>query len=67
MDFYLNTILAVEIENKGNYPVRNIKLKTKVVDKQRNNGWLKSKIKDSFLSPEYEKHYLSSKGVMLKN
>ncbi len=62
VDFYLNTILAVEIENKGNYPVRNIKLKTKVVDKQRNNGWLKSKIKDSFLSPEYEKHYLSSKG-----
>ncbi|MEK6856026.1 MAG: hypothetical protein AABX66_02605 [Nanoarchaeota archaeon] len=62
LDFELNNILCVEIRNIGNYPARGIKLSTKIIDKIKSKGWQKRRFKDLFLSPEYTKHYLPSKG-----
>jgi len=61
LDFSLNKILCVEIENLGNYPARGIKLTTQIKDKDISEGRIKRKIIDSFSSPEFDKHYLSSK------
>jgi len=60
LDFNLNKILCVEIENKGNYPARGITLSTRITDKQKMKGWQKRRFIDLYTSPEFKKHYLPS-------
>lgn len=61
VNFYINPILCVIVENKGKYPVRRIKLTTEIREKMKSKGGLKRRLGDLFLSPEDEKHYLPSK------
>jgi signal transduction histidine kinase len=60
VDFELNKILCIEIENKGNYPARNIHLTTQIIDKNKKIKFQK-KLGDIFLSPEERIEYFPSK------
>ena len=58
VDFDLNSLLCLEVKNKGEYPVRNVKIKTKIFEKG-SSGF--RKLFDKFSSPEDDTHYISSK------